>query len=267
LLTTKHLYQHVSVQPPKSGQAGKPAERALAIAWEDEYTQQLLLGSWFPEDPGQQPRLSRTDAGLLGLWFDLPNVQLYCAECKQDQTYSPYSAPGSRFPYAELLYPIGGSSGDTLQVFVLAYRCPLCQGAPETFLVRREGLKLTLCGRAPMAQVAVPKHIPSKKRQFYQDAVVAYECNHVLEGIFMLRVFIEQFVYDKVGQKERAVDAIDEYMASLPDDFKAHFPSVRRMYDDLSAAIHQAKAEQDLFVRVRADLDDHFERRLAHGLK
>jgi hypothetical protein len=50
-------------------------------------------------------------------------------------------------------------------------------------------------------------------------------------------------------------------MATLPDDFKAHFASFRSLYDNLSDDMHTAKGNADLFESTLAQIEEHFEAR------
>jgi hypothetical protein len=50
-------------------------------------------------------------------------------------------------------------------------------------------------------------------------------------------------------------------MESLPKDFKAHFPSLRALYGDLSIDIHQAKGSPGLFERAKETIVEHFDAR------
>jgi len=50
-------------------------------------------------------------------------------------------------------------------------------------------------------------------------------------------------------------------MQSLPEDFKARFPSMRSLYGELSAAIHRADGAAALFDTAVAQINEHFEAR------
>ena len=54
---------------------------------------------------------------------------------------------------------------------------------------------------------------------------------------------------------------LDAYMPTLPDDFKGRFPSFRVLYADLSADMHTAKGDADLFDKARAEIAEHFDAR------
>jgi len=265
LLSTKHLYQHVAVEPTVEGLAGRPPRVIRYVPRED------LRVMWWPEVTDPRTRTPSGAAGLPGLRFEVPSVKLFCSECVRVEAYNPLRSAAHSEPYPESFGPQRGAE-ETAQVFVLHYQCQSCRGTPETFLIRRDGLKLTLCGRSPIEHVDVPTDTPRDQREFYQSAVIAYQCGHTLEGLFMLRTFIEQFAYEKHPPEEAENDrshaerALESYMDSLPCKFKRQFPSLRALYGDLSVALHEARPDAELFERVRADLDKHFSARRVFDL-
>jgi hypothetical protein len=129
-------------------------------------------------------------------------------------------------------------------------------------LVRRQGLKLTHSGRAPIEHVDVPRVIPNPVKGYYSDAVVAHQSSQTLAGIFLLRTVIEQWarsvVPDAPPDAEKLLDA---YMSPLPEDFKRRFASFRKLYADLSEDMHAARGDAGLFERVLGEIEEHFEAR------
>ena len=152
------------------------------------------------------------------------------------------------------------------QVYALSYLCQSCKAVPEVFLVRRTGTKLTLCGRAPMEHAPVPKIVPKEISKFYAGAVIAHQSGQTLAGLFMLRTTCEQWAKRWAAPEDRADAAIEKYMAALPQDFKDRIPSVQKMYSDLSAAIHQANPDEELFAKTIVDLKKHFNARGVYEL-
>lgn len=137
------------------------------------------------------------------------------------------------------------------------------------FLVRRQGTKIRLCGRDPMGEVTVPDVLPIATRSHFGSALVACNAGQTLAGIFFQRVFIEQFwrslpaIETTLAADPRLTgDKMGElYNATLPNDFKERFPSLSAIYSDLSAAIHSADANADLFEKSAAQTIEHFEAR------
>jgi hypothetical protein len=87
----------------------------------------------------------------------------------------------------------------------------------------------------------------------------------------MLRVVIEQFwselerrhvliVSDERGQLH-ADQLADAYNDILPPDFKDRFPSLGKIYKDISERLHNATADTELFEKAAADIVEHFDAR------
>jgi hypothetical protein len=149
-----------------------------------------------------------------------------------------------------------------LQALVLTYVCQSCHTPPQVFLLRREGEKITLCGRVPIEHVEVPRVIPKSIRSYVGDSQVAHNSGQTLAAVFLLRVATEQWARNATGLGSAyAGNVIDAYMESLPQDFSARFPSVRSLYRDLSTAVHKAETSASLFERTHAELVEHFDAR------
>ena len=126
-----------------------------------------------------------------------------------------------------------------------------------------------LCGRSPMEVVKVSSVIPKETVRYFRDAVIAHNSGQTLAGLFLLRVFVEQF-WKSVPEVVAALstnprpsgDELGEaYKGTLPTDFKARFPSLSEIYEDLSNALHSAKADADLFQQSHAQIVKHFDAR------
>jgi len=192
-----------------------------------------------------------------------PDLKLFCQHSRCDRVEA------FNLVYAKsLLGDLGGKAdfqtekGESEQKFVFGYQCQSCKGTPEFFLIHRRGLRLTLEGRSPMEHVAVPAVIPKSFHRFYVGAVIAHQSGHTLSGIFMLRTLIEQWARQVTGSTKRDADQVMEaYMETLPKDFSDRFPSMRKLYAELSADIHGAVGAPELFDRGRQIIDEHFDAR------
>jgi hypothetical protein len=151
----------------------------------------------------------------------------------------------------------------TVQVFAFSFLCQACKSIPEVFLVRRLGLKLTICGRAPIEHVEAPPVIPRPVQSFFKGGVLAFQSGQTLAGNFMLRTLVEQWARLATGlETETKADIVmDTYMDSLPKDFKDRFPSMRDLYGALSSDIHAALGSPDLFERAQKEIVEHFDAR------
>lgn len=248
LLQEKHLYQNIAietddfVQAIKSMAGGRPSLIAKAIS-----------SPWEPE--------ARVRAMTSALFFKSPDVKIYCNTCDRVEAFN----------HVETIELGNSSRNGIVQIFALSFLCQSCKVVPEAFLVRREGFKLILCGRAPIEHVSVPNDIPQSVRKYYSGAIVAHQSGQTLAGIFLLRCFIEQWakiatsktepIADKTMEPKKELPAdktIDLYMETLPDDFKARFPSLRDYYGKLSADIHNANGSVKLFDETCEIVKEHF---------
>ncbi len=141
----------------------------------------------------------------------------------------------------------------------MTFFCQSCSSSkPEAFMVKRSGLKLTLVGRSPMEQVVTPKVFPKDQAKFISDATIANNAGQTLAGIFLLRTFIEQYVKSEI--REGKVDErLVAYGETIPENIRQQIPSLYSLYGRLSEAVHEAKADVDLFNDVRKQLELHFE--------
>src|ERR1035437_661705 len=257
LLETKHVYQKVSIQPDEILTNLTPPDRSSTIS-------------------GLVPVIDETSefeglaANFLGksliiterlLFEDIPphprrclvvgNVKLFCKKCEGREAFRPIGFSDvtlslrvkyeeqvqSGTPNLEISFPI------TFQLFVLVFQCQTCQGVPETFLVKRNGLDLVLEGRSPIEHVELPGFIPKDETHWFRDAVIAFQTGKVLAALFYLRTFIEQFARRKTGtqnDKKTGDEILSAYADTIPENLRQTMPSLRNWYDSLSAALHGA---------------------------
>jgi hypothetical protein len=132
-------------------------------------------------------------------------------------------------------------------------------------------MKLQLCGRSIIENLPTPKVLPKSVAKFYSDAHIAHNAGQTLAGLFLLRTFVEQFWN---GLAERRILIVPNegsrvypdrlgaaYNAILPDDFKDRFPSLSKIYEDISERLHNATADADFFEKAVNDIVEHFEAR------
>ena len=112
-----------------------------------------------------------------------------------------------------------------------------------------------------MESVQISACLPKPAAKYVSDAQIAYQSGQVLAALFLLRTFCEQWCRPFALETDKADVALDKYSASLPDDFKARFPSLKAIYSDLSAAIHAATEDAELFARSKSQIEEHFEAR------
>jgi hypothetical protein len=288
LLENKHLYQSVSVSRHSLDQykneriieAVKRAETSLALGGMssseamnrtardcDASIHEILEAEWLPPLQGTFV-VSQQVTPLLGVNFTLPTIHTFCPECEERWPFNPNPQLSFSTLFSQSMFFLRDKK---CQVFVLTYQCQSCKGEPLVFEVRREQTKLTLCGRSIIESLPVPKSLPKPVAKFYADAHIAHNAGQTLAGLFLLRTFIEQFWRQlaergaiKVSNKksQRHADELGTaYSASLPADFKVRFPSLTKIYEQISDCLHSGKADGELFVKSASEIEEHFEAR------
>lgn len=260
LLEHKHLYQSVQVKLGTITRfeiANKaPKERASSVLEQGTALQNgpwVIFGSQSVDYSGRG-----MPAGVKiveTLQVAAPNLKLYCAAAPC-QRVEPFHATEC----IDILSREREEAQPTRQILALRYVCQSCQGEPTVFLVRREGLKLTLAGRSPIEHVDVPRVIPRQIEHFYSGAVVAHQCGQTLAGNFLLRTLVEQWVRSFPDAADMRADAaLEWYYNYLPDDFRQRFPSLREIYEKLSADVHAAQGDASVFTDAAARIVKHFD--------
>lgn len=253
LLETKHLYQSVSVDVRQIVEkhmttAGAAASGIGVVA--------VQIEGWLWRATGHsaeaaikyfEDRLLQNSGRKVVEWV-APDIKVYCHTCKRTEPFNPSASQ---------------NLGD---VFALSYICQSCKGPPHVFLVRKSKSKLTVAGRTPMERVDVPKTIPKSVADFFSGAEIAHQSGQTLAGLFLLRTFCEQWARMHAPEGAYADEAITAYMGTLPDAVKSNFPSIAKLYSDLSAAIHKAQADVVLYDRAVADIRKHFDARAVFDL-
>lgn len=284
LLEDKHLYQSVDLSVadisdfieqlalerremeaqvmPSLGGGGnrRPQSKDELIR---EYTQQaegcLRRLPYLVMQEGKSNAPGKPDSpAVTSIAVSVRTVRTFCSHQGCDSLW-----PHNPCPDPSFLIPASMSGTDLHQVFVLRYQCQNCKRDPITFLVKREGARITLAGRTPIEEIAVPRFIPKEVRRFYRGAILAFNCGAQLPALFMLRTTIEQHMRRavKAGDKKMNGDELaDAYARTLHSDFTARYQSLKPVYSALSEAIHSAKDDDpELFKTQRGKVFAHFE--------
>ncbi|HEY3389390.1 MAG TPA: hypothetical protein VGK38_07460 [Prolixibacteraceae bacterium] len=189
-----------------------------------------------------------------------PTIKTYCSKCGRIEPYN--LIHGENVINSELPGPV------IVQVFFLTYQCQSCKGVPEVFLVRREGMSLSIDGHSPIEFVTVEKYTPKQFRKYISGAIVAKNSGEVLAGNFLLRTFIEQYVrsLSKTPRSENMQELFAEYSKDLPISLKERFASLNNIYDKLSEDIHFALGSKETFDKALADINEHFDAKRLYKL-
>ena len=135
--------------------------------------------------------------------------------------------------------------------------------------MRREGLKIRLSGRDPIEVVSLPEFLPKAQSKYYSNARIAHHAGQTLAGLFLLRVFIEQFWRSlpvmqallKQDSRTPGEKQGEAYQGTLPKDFRSRFSSLSEVYSNLSAGMHSAEATAELFDDACRKIEEHFDAR------
>lgn len=283
LLTEKHLYQQVEVAfnemlevavemarkiPTHSRSNMRQSAPPTLATLLDQGTQlhlkcgqEMVTYSWEPTIDGNSAAeilAFSINPSPRRIQFVLPTVTTFCSGCGGLWPFNP-SPAGSNYLVLK----------EEHARYHLEYRCQQCKGIPMHFVVRREGKRLRLVGRDPIEKVPTPKVLPKGTDKYFSDSQIAHHAGQTLAGIFLLRVFVEQFLHSVPAVKELLLkdarapgDRIAEtYQDTLPDAFKERFPSLRSIYANLSEAMHAANADAELYERNCREIVKHFEAR------
>ena len=195
--------------------------------------------------------------------FELPSIRATCNTCKTSEPFNPIHA---QYLYSNPLVKPHGQKSD--QVYLLSYECQGCQSSRQVirFLIHRTASNLKLCGRDPIEFADVPKEIPKKLATYFATALVAYQSGQNLCGIFMLRVFIEQY-WRSIPEVKKILksnpkptgDILGQaYKSILHPAHKDGFPTLLEEYGTLSIGIHTADESANIFPDVKAKILKHF---------
>ncbi|MBA4373478.1 MAG: hypothetical protein C0402_11535 [Thermodesulfovibrio sp.] len=260
LLENKHLYQKVEIDVKKLMTPAsimlKTSGPPSAVLQDHAKTRQcinILSWIWFLESGPKSTGMSnlRSPDHLV---ISLPTIKTFCSNqsCDRIEPFNPLPKDHVALNHR--------ANGKWQQIFAVEYECQSCKGLPTVFLIRRDGLKLVLEGRSTIEHVEVPKDLPKAQKKYFSDAIVAHNSGQTLAGLFFLRTFIEQYTRELSSDADLSADKLMEnYMELLPKDFKDRFPSLSKIYSDLSAAVHNADASVDLFDKTILGLAEHFE--------
>jgi hypothetical protein len=116
-----------------------------------------------------------------------------------------------------------------------------------------------------MASVEAAPYIAKKEAHLFRDAIIANGAGKTLAGLFYLRTFIEQFGRRITGitDKQTGDQILSEYAKTIPLNLRDSIPSLAEWYDKLSAAIHSANPDEELFKNAQGKIEKHFEIRKA----
>jgi hypothetical protein len=280
LLETKHLYQKVSLQPNELlAELAPPAptKSLLGQIGENENETFQRLASSFLDETLTVSNMLVIDNKQPARCLVVGNVKLFCAKCGGKEAFRPIWFEDVTSQIRLLYYQQNVavtpsfklSFWASFQHIVLVFQCQHCEGRPEAFLLKRDGLDLYLEGRSPIEHVEIHPSLPKKEGKWFRDAVVAHQSGKTLAGLFYLRTFVEQFGRKMTGMlndKKSGDEIMSAYSDGLPDKVRDVAPSLKELFEKLSEAIHGAKEDTELFDRAKEKIEEHFEFRRLYRL-
>lgn len=192
------------------------------------------------------------------LMFLIPTVETWCWRCKGQELHDsiPHLAMSPYHINPEAIEePLGH------QTILFNFQCQKCKSAPVTFMVRRELLKIQLCGRSKPYFPIVPREIPKSLRAIYCDAAAAASCGDISGGFYHLRTLLEHHMKAVSGiavkQQIEGSDLCQSYNKSL-DPIVAERASLTKLFGQCSAKLHERTGGRDEFKAALNLIESHF---------
>jgi hypothetical protein len=261
LLEEKHLYQKVVID---ADAIVKKIRAEVVSAYLPEFDEQVqkTLGSVLLS--GQMDATIEAYYQREFSTFRPENVKLFCAACDRREAFSPLWQTDATYQEAKSREVPGklAELPQVVQLYLIVYRCESCLKVLDTILIRRDEWQFSLHGRSPMEKLEIPEYIPKAEKRWFRDALIANHAGKTLAGLFYLRTFIEQFARRLTGHLNDKITGdviMTEYADTLPMKQRDEMPSLRDWYDKLSAKLHRADEDAELFEEARKEIERHFD--------
>jgi hypothetical protein len=199
------------------------------------------------------------------LTFIIPTVETWCSKCGEASLHD--SIPHiDCSPYH--LNPEAIKEPSGFRTFLFNYQCHKCKSPPLTFMVRRELLKLQLCGRSQPYFPPVPSQIPKSVRHIYTDCVQAVACGDLAGGFYHLRTLLEHHMKAACGVPLNQQILGDDLCATynkLTDPVVVERAALTEVFQKCSANLHGRTGTDEEFESFLERLEMHF--KLAETLR
>lgn len=271
LLETKYLYQTVKVRWETVASKAKSTQdkfngknEILEIGpdriWSDSLAAYLVklaaktqVGAWnvIPELHPEGTTLGKSDE------FEViaPPAELYCRTCKTSKAHNSGSLKAGIIPQP---YPTDVKKGH--QVFTCGYECQRCRSALVVYQITRHEEKLILSGCSEYPKISVLREIPEDVAEYVSEAKIAHGTGRTLAGLFFLRTAIEQHLRKTTGffGRQTGEELVTAYRGYLNEDFPNKEWVLGRLYEELSAKLHMAEADEKQFEKTLCELERYF---------
>lgn len=199
----------------------------------------------------------KTPQDEMSLSFPLPSIKTRCDSCKDE---SVFNSIGSIWCDALVEY-YPHLSDNTEQIFTFYYQCSLCKKQIITFMLKRRGLTLQLCGRSERCATNISRTIPKNLRPILQDAVSATNENDLHAGFYHLRTFVEHYMKNclklPIEQRMTGDELSSEYNATLDNRMKEGIPAMSTIYELSSKHMHARTGNREDFNNLINDIEAH----------
>jgi hypothetical protein len=265
LLSDAYLYQNRAIDLGMI--TAKVDEVYSSEALTDEFTQR----PWIPYSKNRgftaidrQFTSSRPSDPLtlplreMHLQFVIPTIVTWCSECRSAELHDsiPHLAlsPYHINPEA-IAEPLG------YQTLLFNFQCQKCKSPPITFMVRRELLKLQLCGRSKPYFSVVPREIPRTLREIYAASVGAAACGDLAGAFYHLRTLLEHHMKNTcsaaIEEQLEGSELCQRYNKIL-DPIVAERASLTKFFSDCCANLHNRTGSLEEFRSGLQRIEIHF---------
>ena len=143
------------------------------------------------------------------------------------------------------------------------YRCEACREVLHAVLIRREGIRLHLCGFAPRREQVSERSVPKAVEKILIDASNAVAEGDLSAGFYHLRTLMEHCLKLRLSippeLQIRGEDLVAKHYESLPVQLRSALPSLTAAYATLSAHLHGRTGETSEYYSLLAVICDHIE--------
>lgn len=199
-----------------------------------------------------------TPTRQMHLTFIIPTIETWCSNCVESSLHD--SIPHIDIsPYH--LNPEAVKEQPGFRTFLFNFQCHKCKSPPLTFMIRRELLKLQLCGRSKPYFPPVPPSVPKGVRGIYTDAVQAAACGDLAGGFYHMRTLMEHHM--------KAACTIPIHTQILGDDLCVAYnkrvdpvviqrAALTEVFQKCSANLHARTGTNEDFEFVLKRIEAHF---------
>lgn len=271
LLEEKHLYQSLRLNEDivKSIAQEIIHEEVSSEVIEMEFNKFTSHFSWKP--PRNNLVLAdhiekKPNKKIQSIEITFPHIKSYCENCKGYQAF--------KMIFCQVFSDKKSVKSDLFQHFLVIYECSYCENYEISFLIFREDEKITLVGRSQFGFKKPAPILPNEEEysQLISRAQISYDAHYYIAALSYLRLFIEKYVRNETGiftreESQNISDICEEYSQSLPVKLRSVIPSLKSIYEQLSAAYHQGDLEKineygTLYEQCLENLKKHF-----HGIR